>query len=376
MAVYKLGDGRWRVQVEFGRDYRGRRDRRSDICATEREALKLEARLKAEAERLHGKSDRATFGDFVRDLWWPEKLDSLAQTSLDSYEQDLRLRLMPAFDRTQLADIDRFGVQRMLNGCSSAKTAKRARDLLRAILNEAIDAQIISSNVATGKYRMPRAVATRPAEEETWLETFAEHMAVLDAARGAGEVEKLLLLGLCFGLRKGEILGLKWSDLDFDARTLTVMRGRVKSSAGNVEKVTKTESSVRTIPMPAYAHDRLLQLRDGRKVLDIGDTVCVSSRGGYLPPSTAEKQLRRWVTANNQPPLTIAALRHSFATACINSGVPINKVSEWLGHTNVTTTLNKYVKSRHQDLASEVGTIDDAMGYGPAKRSKTERKSS
>lgn len=358
MAVKKIANGKWRVQVDVGTTWTGKRDRRTRTLPTKHEAKEQEAEWLDEKRRMRGLAGRMTLGDFVRLHWWPTKEQTLEQTSLDSYEQDLRLRVLPHFGNMELDKIDRLAVQKMINDCGSYSTAKRARDILRAILNDAIDCGAAAMNPAAGRFTFPRKAIKEDDEEGCWLTTFADHRKLLEAAHGAGEVEKILVLGLCFGLRGEETLALDVCNLDFGARILRVRYAYVKSSKGNVFKRTKTPQSERELPMSDYAYDRLKALTDG---LAPNSPVCLSRSGKRLSPSTAYKMLRRWLAANGQPMVTMRTLRHSFASACIDAGIDIAKVSSWLGHTTITTTLNRYVKTQKKDLSSATDAMNAAM---------------
>ena len=356
MTIKKMAPGKWRVQVDVGTMWDGKRDRRTRTVPTKREAQALEDEWNEEKRRMRGLLTRMSLGDFVRRHWWPTKLKTLEQTSIDSYDQDLRLRVLPAFGNVDIDKIDRLAIQQMINRCGTYSTAKRARDLLRAIINDAVDCGLASGNPAAGRFVMPRKeVKPRSVDSGVWLTTFAEHRTMLEAAKGAGEVEKIIILGLCFGLRKEETLGLSVRDLDFDRRIITVRWSYVQTSKGNVLKRTKTAESERDLPMSDYAYERLSELVEG---MEPDDPVCVSRTGDRLPPSTAGKMLKRFVTARGLPQVTIKSLRHSFASACIDAGVDIAKVSAWLGHTNITTTLNRYVKTRNKDLGAITAIMD------------------
>lgn len=356
-----MGNGRWRVQVDVGRRADGSRDRRTRTVATKREATAVEAELTRARDARGGMLRSCTLRQFVDGYWWPMKEASLRQTSLDSYEQDLRLRIMPRLASMELSAVTRADVQAMVTACGSQSTAKRARDLLRAIFNEAESAGFCEGNPAKGRFQMPRK-AVHAADHDgdgAWLTSFAQHREVLDAARGAGEIEKIIVLGLCLGLRKEEILALDAGDLDFGAGVARIGASYVRTSKGNLEQPTKTPESTRAVPMPAYARRRLSELAAG---MAPGDPFVRSRSGARLSPSTATKMMRRFTEAEGLPPLTIRTLRHSFASACIDGGIDVAKVSRWLGHTNITTTYSKYVKAKGPDLGSAAGAIDEALG--------------
>lgn len=358
MAVKKIANGKWRVQVDVGTTWTGKRDRRTLTLPTKHEAKEQEAEWLDEKRRMHGLAGRMTLGDFVRLHWWPTKEQTLEQTSLDSYEQDLRLRVLPHFGNVELDKIDRLAVQKMINDCGSCSTAKRGRDILRAIINDAIDCGLAATNPAAGRFTFPRKAVKDDDEEGCWLTTFAEHRTLLEAACGAGEVEKILVLGLCFGLRGEETLALDACNLDFESRVVRVRYAYVKSSKGNVFKRTKTPQSERDLPMSDYAFERLKAFTAD---LVPDSPVCLSKYGKRLSPSTAYKMLRRWLVANDQPMVTMRTLRHSFASACIDANIDIAKVSTWLGHATITTTLNRYVKTRKKDLSAAIEVMDAAM---------------
>ena len=339
--ITKLDDGRLQSTMEMGRGLDGHRVRRVRIFRTKHEAEAFER--KCIIERNGVRVSDVTLGDFVEKVWLPEKEASLAKSSLKSYEQELRLRILPAFGRRKIADITRLDVQNMISKCETEKVAKKSRELLRNILNSAVQYGLAAVNVAAGRYNFPRAPATR--KDRGWLTDFYRHREVLQLAQGS-DVEKILLLGLCMGLRKGEILGARWDDLENGI--LHVSRNYVDGEI----KATKTESSVRDVPVPEYALKRLESMRGEGYIC--GSDVPLS-------PSTAQNRLRRWVSANIPENVTLQTLRHSFASAALNAGVPIHVVSKLLGHTNIMTTYTRYVKTSNSDILHGIDTINSAF---------------
>lgn len=262
MSIKKLANGKWRVDVTIGVTWDGKRDRRTKTFRTKKEALAQEQLWNDEKRRMHGLVTRITLGDFVKLYWWPTKLSTLEQSSLDSYDQDLRLRVLPHFSHIEIDRIDRMSVQKMISSCNTYSTAKRARDVLRAIINDAIACGAAATNPAAGRFIFPRKPIKEKESDKrgVWLTTFEEHKPILEAAKDEGEIEKIIVLGLCFGLQTEETLGISKDELDFEAREIHVRHAYVKSSEGNILKRTKTPESERDLPMSDYAYDRLMVL--------------------------------------------------------------------------------------------------------------------
>jgi integrase len=170
----------------------------------------------------------------------------------------------------------------------------------------------------------------------------------------------VLVLGLCFGLRKSEAIGMDCQDVDFNMRTVTVRQACTQvSGAPNID-APKIEGSRRTIPMTDYAYSQLRALQGG---VDRIGAICVSN-GERTTPHAAQKLMQDFVAANGLPHITCASLRHSFATAMLKSGTKIQTVSKMLGHTNITTTYNRYVKPTQDDLMESVVEMNAAYANG------------
>ena len=148
------------------------------------------------------------------------------------------------------------------------------------------------------------------------------------------------------GLRLGEICALKWDDIDFESRTLhinrTVQRLECQDNASGkktilYEGTPKTPHSVREIPIPEFLYSILLSYH-------------TSCEGVYflhpftpMDPRTYQYKFQSFLRKANIEPTHFHALRHTFATNCINSGADAKSVSEILGHADVNITLNRYV---------------------------------
>lgn len=221
--------------------------------------------------------------------------------------------------------------------------------------------EIITHNPAAGRFKFHEEIKSRETKNGVWLTSFAEHKQVLEVAKGH-DIEPILVLGLCFGLRKGEILGLDWPDVDFDNRQITIRQTYTQSAGAPELLPPKTAKSLRTIPMPDYAYERLHVLQCKGGLLSTGPVV--RERGRRLEPQAAQRRMTKFVRNHNVPKITIMSLRHSFATSAIRSGINAASVSKWLGHTDVTTTLNRYVRPMLANLHDDVAIIN--AGYTSA----------
>ena len=367
MAVRRLKSGKWVADVVVGRRWDGRPDRRSETCETKAKAQKAERAMLLEKERRRGRiTGRIRFREFVEEVYWPQKPGLRANTR-QGYERDLRLRLIPAFGDMYVDAINRYAIQRMISSCPTRKTATNARETLSSILSLAVEMGMLTVNPAGFRYQYPQPSALPEGHDGAWLTTFAEHRALLGyvAERYPGEPEeRIVVLGLCEGLRKVEIMGLDWEDVDLGASELTVRRSYGQGKGGTHLTDPKTPRARRTIPVWSYARERMEAWGPS------SGPIVAGAGGGRMSPVTAGTRIRRMVERGTYgdggplPHVTIKSLRHSFATACVNAGMEVTKLSAIMGHADIRTTEQYYVRQKIADLHGVGGIIDDALGMG------------
>ena len=153
------------------------------------------------------------------------------------------------------------------------------------------------------------------------------------------------------GMRRGELCGLKWADIDFKNNVIDINKSNLYlPDRGIFEDTTKTESSKRIIKLPKFIFDMLKDLKKeqtserlkfGSKWTDT-DFVFIAKAGKPIHPDTVSGWFRNFVEKNNLPKVTIHSLRHTSATLLIMQGVNVKTVSSRLGHSNLSTTQNIY----------------------------------
>lgn len=173
-----------------------------------------------------------------------------------------------------------------------------------------------------------------------------------------------ILICLYTGLRLGELLSLKWSDVDLKRKTITISsthsRFSINHKLVSVIDTPKTMSSNREIPIP----DKLVgYLRDLREFQNNKSEFVLSRKNGkIIEPRAYQESFRRVCMRLNIKRYRFHALRHTFATRCLELGVDIKTISELMGHANTTTTLNRYVHSNDDAKKRAVSLLAKSVG--------------
>jgi integrase len=240
----------------------------------------------------------------------------------------------------------------------SARSLNKAVDGWRALLAYGVERRELSHNVAASMRKVPRV------RREMATYTPDEIGRVLRAA-DSDRNGHLWYLALS-GLRRGEIAGLKWSDIDLEAGTLTVTRNRVQAGAGAVvENAPKTASSRRTLPLDQglvavlrrasarYAAERLAL---GSGHADSG-YVAVNEAGLPYTPDTLTRMWRKLAKSAGVRVIRLHDARHSCGTALHLRGVPLAVIAKWLGHADAETTARIYAHSQDAALVAAGQTL-------------------
>jgi hypothetical protein len=278
-------------------------------------------------------------------------LGSITDSSANIYSQDTRRLPKNLLDQEVTAlrrrDIENAVID-MRQRKLSPTTIRHTLGFLASVLNDAVDNEIIQGNPAlrikTPKQTGPKL--NRNVSDE-------DLKAALAVAR-KHTYGFLFRFALGSGLRRGELLALNWSDLDFQKGTVTVRRNIVRVGKAEVISQPKTQSSCRTVTLPASIVQEALT-RKGDKGPD--QPVFENSSGGRMGLACASigiKDLLRSVGLDDQ---TMHSLRHTHASQLVSSGLPLPAITARMGHTDVRTTMGIYAhasKSEDAKLADAI----------------------
>jgi integrase len=247
----------------------------------------------------------------------------------------------------------------------SARSLNKAVDAWRGVLDYGVERRDISKNVAASMKKVPRG------RREMQTYTPDEIRLVLRAADKArnGHLSYLALSGL----RRGEIAGLRWEDIDFEAGTIAIIRNRVQAGAGNVvENDPKTLSSSRVLPLDEalvgvlkrasarYAQERLAL---GPAHADSG-YVAVNEAGEPYTPDTLTRIWHKLTNAAGVRSIRLHDARHSCGTALHPRGVPMAVIAKWLGHADASVTARIYAHSQDDALRAASATLGQVVTPG------------
>lgn len=355
----------WKVRVDMGRTLSGARDQKQVTCATKREAERVQSELVAMRDATRGRSGRITLEAYV-EQWYRPLMQSLAATSRDTYDRELRLRIIPSLGGVDVRDITRARIQRMVDSCKTEGVARKALGVLKTVLNEARADGIIVTNPACLRYKMPPKGRKR--DNGLVIGTFAEMRPVFDAVArydDDGTVAKLCATGLLMGLRPEERYGLDWGDFDWQEGCVHIRRAYLQASGAPVLKEPKTENGRRAVPVPDDAARILRGLQRHGNVIETGPFLR-GADGHRLSPSTGRKRWERFLRRCDAqgvdvPHVTLENMRHSFATSFLAAGGNVENLSRILGHADINTTFRRYVRPSAGNLRADMERVRIAL---------------
>lgn len=300
---------------------------------------------------------------------WVEKhkAPKLAPATLTSYRNNLRLHIKPAIGEIALKDLSSYHLQRMLDGIGgSLSTFVKNYNIVHGALEKAVDLGMISRNPCKG--------VTFPKEEDKAMRVLTKEEQKELIAKLEGEYYRPMILTYLYtGLRMGEGIPLRWSDIDLVKRTIRVNKKAIvrhdyskHEAKQEIQNFCKTKSSRRTVVFTAGLAVVLAEHKENMKkqAEDMGEEwsedslVFLNTRGNMVYSRNIQDVLYRIYDKAKIKGATMHTLRHTYATRCFEAGVDIKAVSEQLGHKTVKTTYNVYVHLLEDTKAKEIDKLD------------------
>lgn len=329
-TIIERKDGRWMGVVELPKDGTGKRRRKYIYGKSYTEVEEKQIELLYDLQNsLYVKGAKTKFGVYL-DEWVNNYTENKSETTAELYKMYAEKHVKPLLQGYQLdkilpVHITKFCNQKLKEGLSKNTVGKLFAFLNRAF-KDAVRNRIIKYNPCDG--------AERPKKEKFTPEIYTEEQMIklLTLVRGTFDEICIVLAGYV-GLRRGEIFGLKWKDIDYENCTITVTDTIVRWNK-YVEKGPKNESSQRKIKAPQFVIELLQEYRKNN-INSI--RVCEEFK-----PDSYSKHFKNLLIKHNLPQIRFHDLRHFNATIMLRYGVPDKVASKRLGHSQVSTTREIY----------------------------------
>lgn len=349
------------------------------------EKLLQEATASQQSASPSGPSSAAiSFVDFLYQ-WLEYKYKSATGRVMDSkpielstysgYEQQLNNPIAPYFREhpVALCDLTKQDIlafyEKELERVKPT-TVKHYHALIHGALNYAVDKNLIPSNPAD------RIIISKPEPFKGDYYLDSEVLNLFEVIKGH-KIELVVLLTAFYGLRRSEVIGLKWSAFDFNHNCFsirhTVTTCNVKGERVTIKKdKAKNKSSLRTYPLIPFLKERLLEAKkqqeENRKLCgraynkEYLGYVCVDVIGNLIKPNYVSSTFGKLLAKNNLRHIRFHDLRHTFATLALENGMDVKTLSAMLGHVSAATTLDIYTHITGDMQRAAAVNIDRGIG--------------
>ena len=382
--IRQRSPGHWAIILDIHKD--GQRKRKwHAFKGTKREAQAECARLiTAMKEGAYVEANKLTVGQYLieRLAQW-ETSKKIGHKTAERYRELINNQIIPHLGGKQLQKLRAIDVEAWHNaliaggrkdgrGGVSARTIGHAHRILSKALKEAVRFDLVTRNVALAE--KPPKVA---GEDEVQIVEQRRLEELLTKLRGRVIYPKVIL-SLFAGLRRGELLALRWQHVDLDCKILKVREALEETKAHGVEvKAPKSKAGKRDVTLPDIVVDALREYRRSQlevrmrlglgKVPDEDDRLFPTLEGSLPSPRAFSAEWADVAASIGMPDITFHALRHTHASQLIDAGVDVVTIAKRLGHSGPNITLKVYAHLFRDSDDKAAQAINDALaklGYG------------
>ena len=373
-SIFRRSNGKWCGQIGLGYDINGIRKRKTVFGSTRAEVAKklIELQGVINARNLIP-NDNTTLGQFMNEWLKDFKRPTVSPRTYEWY-LNIEKSISNKIKKRALHQVSTYEIQNMLNTMQndglSVRSVKAAYNLLNQVYKAAIDFHMLSDNPLT-KVKIKRYETTKKQKALS----VSDRKAVMTAVDQHVIYKPMIYTMMGMGLRIGELLALKWDDIDFNNITLRINKAAKATPEinddgeiiGRSMKIgsTKTVCSVRTLPMPMVV---TAVLKAWRKVYitkfiaaETGNLVFPNKYGALRSYSGFKRQFARFLQEKGCPIVTFHQFRHTYATMMLERGVNPRVVQEYMGHRDISTTLGIYTGVTSAVMKEAADGADEAM---------------
>ena len=320
------------------------------------------------------------FSDYLTE-WLKIIKSTVRRTTFSSYSSLVKSVIKPYFEKLEVTldglkpiHIQAFYTRELERVTSS--TVIHYHAVIRRALIYAVKIELLDSN--------PIDRVERP-KKEHYIPAYYDSQEInrLFELVAGTDLEVPVKLAAFYGLRREEVLGLRWKAIDFEENTITINHTvtQIEENGKTVtvaSDTTKTKFSMRTLPMVPQFRKLLLRKKEEQAELrrvcgkcynkEFLDYVCVNALGERIKPSYLTNSFPAFVVKNGMRRIRFHDLRHSCASLLLANGVSLKHIQEWLGHSDFSTTANIYAHLDYQSkITSAEAILDGLKMTGPAE---------
>ncbi|WJE48936.1 site-specific integrase [Peribacillus frigoritolerans] len=308
--------------------------------------------------------DKMTLSDFIQD-WLKEMKLNVAVSTYQNYISFNKCHINPRLGHFRMQKIEPLIVQRFIydlveETALSSNTIKKIIDMLKVVFRKAVSLKLVNENPVLNVTLPKRKNLEMTAWDTEQVEYFIQHSK-------KHRFYTVYLIALLTGMRKGEITGLRWKDIDFEQKIIYI-RQIYDINAKQFKVGAKTSAGVRSIHIPDVLIEQLKKerlvvvghkLKQGPNFNDYDLVVC-TRYGNPLDSATLSKRLKAQAIKLGLPTIRFHDLRHTHVTMLIKQNVNVKVISERVGHTSIQITLDKYshvLPSMQKHVADELDNL-------------------